>query len=95
MVRIAQKRVNTRLMLRCTDHKTPAPITQELLSTAEDLPAPPSFDPTPQQLEAAQQAAKAAEEDKGKSSTLGGGFTGSKTPKWLQKIAPSSESGFD
>ena len=95
MVLIARQRPHSRLTLLRTDHKTSAPLTQELLATAEDLPAPPSFDPTPQQLEAAQQAARVAEDDKGKSATLGGGSTGSKTPKWLQKIAPSSESGFD
>lgn len=71
---------------------TRAPLRADLLDIAEDLPAPPSFDPTPEQI-AAQEAARKSEleqQDKGKESTVGSNTSGNKVPKWLQKVTPGS-----
>lgn len=64
-----------------------APIRPDLLELAQDLPKPPSFDPTPEELEAEEKAKKEAMEgDKadanGKGKTLGG----AKAPKWLKGL---------
>ncbi|KAL7004156.1 hypothetical protein EMMF5_006283 [Cystobasidiomycetes sp. EMM_F5] len=72
---------------------TRAPLRADLLDIAEDLPAPPSFDPTPEQI-AAQEAARKSEleqQDKGKESTVGSNTSGNKVPKWLQKVTPGKK----
>ncbi|KAK9893734.1 hypothetical protein P389DRAFT_212871 [Cystobasidium minutum MCA 4210] len=64
-----------------------APIRPDLLALAQDLPRPPSFDPTPEDLAAEEKAKREAAEggkddDKEKGKSLGG----AKAPKWLKGL---------
>lgn len=70
-----------------TDGSRQAPIRNDLLAMAEELPQPKSFDPTPGQAAAQSAGADdpgAPEDEKGKDKLLGGQ---AKVPKWLQKVA--------
>lgn len=70
-----------------TDANKVAPIRPDLLALAEELPKPPSFDPTPEELAAEEKAKSEAigdgkEDSSGKGKTLGG----AKAPKWLKGL---------
>jgi len=73
------------------DASRTAPLSPSLLSEAEELPKPPTFDPTPGQLAAKEAEGATGDNPAGnerKGNMLGSG-SGAKVPKWLQKVSGS------
>ena len=68
-----------------------APLSSSFLSRSEDLPPPPTFDPSTDQM-SRNQTVKGGEDDeegRKKGNTLGNSG-GAKVPKWLQKVGGSA-----